>query len=622
MAPPNYILDPRYETIGCAVRLEGEERSTFIDGPNLPAYLAKLDPATTTTIAFNALFDSCILAWRYNFVPARIMCTMRMAVALRGHLLQRHSLAEVGRSLGVGEKGDAIVNARGKRRADMVGDPVFWRAYQAYACNDNDMSRAIFHKLIGEFPAAERRVMDRVLRCAVVPRFVVDTGMLRDHLVELKEAQAQLLIDAGAGTTMDAPDRADRLEEFAVTLRSNAKFEKVLKAKGVEIEYKQSTTDPERQIPAFAKTDPFMAELQNSDDVELQALAAARLGLRSTIEETRGQRLLSIAELPWPGYCDGNLPVPLKYAAAHTHRLGGDWSINMQNLPSGRGGKISKLRKSLCAPPGYKVVVADKSQIEARITAYLCWQQNLLDLFAQRLDPYAHMASLVFGYDVNKIDHPAERFIGKTAVLGLGYGCGPTRFFNMVLSSARSLGVDFGELDWTERMADRVVKVYRLANANIVRSWKQLDAVVAMTWSTGIPALQKLGPVLIGKGYVEGPGGLCMRYGDPRFDAEEQEYKFSYGSRVHKLYGAKLLENIVQFLARINTMHDALRISDRGFPFALTSHDELAFIVPDNRVQECMEVALEEMCRAPSWAPDIPLDAEVSFGQSYGSAKK
>jgi DNA polymerase I-like protein with 3'-5' exonuclease and polymerase domains len=68
-------------------------------------------------------------------------------------------------------------------------------------------------------------------------------------------------------------------------------------------------------------------------------------------------------------------------------------------------------------------------------------------------------------------------------------------------------------------------------------------------------------------------------------------------------------------------MHDALRISDRGFPFQLQSHDELAFIVPDAKVDECMAVALEEMRRAPSWAPGLPLDAEASFGQSYGDAR-
>jgi DNA polymerase len=364
-----------------------------------------------------------------------------------------------------------------------------------------------------------------------------------------------------------------------------------------------------------------MAMLQACDDPEIQALAAARLGCKSTIEETRGQRILDIAQLQWPGYCHGNMPMPLKYAAAHTHRLGGDWSVNVQNLPSGRGGKTSKLRKALRAPEGYKVVVADKSQIEARINAYICGEEPLLNMFREKLDPYSLIASRIFGYGVNKKDHPVERFIGKTAVLGLGYGCGHNRFYAMVVASARMLGMDISMLDWNLNMADRAVKVYRMANPGIVQRWKWLDGVLATTWCHGTPEMAQFGPVQITKGCVEGPNGLKMVYGSPHYDAEEQEYHFVYGGRLHKLYGAKFLENIVQFLARINTMHDALRISDRGFPFQLQSHDELAFIVPDAKVDECMAVALEEMRRAPSWAPGLPLDAEASFGQSYGDAR-
>src|SRR3954462_12684030 len=71
--PPSYILDPRWETIGCAARREGEAESTFIDGPDFPAYLAQFDPAKTTTVTFNAMFDNCVLAWRYGFVPARMV---------------------------------------------------------------------------------------------------------------------------------------------------------------------------------------------------------------------------------------------------------------------------------------------------------------------------------------------------------------------------------------------------------------------------------------------------------------------------------------------------------------------------------------------------------------------
>lgn len=623
MPPPNYILDPRWETIGCAARVEGEATSQFIDGPDFPAYLRQFDPKKTTTVTFNALFDNCVLAWRYGFVPARMVCSMRMAVALCGHELHSASLASVGKYLGVGVKGTTIASAKGLHRADLMANPGLWRAYQAYACNDDEMNRDIFYKLIPHFPTSERRIMDRVLRCAVEPRFVINHTMLTEHLADLREQKAQLLIDAGAPTTMTAPDRDETLALFAKELRSNIKFERVLQERGIDIEYKQSITNPEVKVPAFAKTDDFMAQLQEHPDPEVQALAAARLGLRSTIEESRGARFLSIAQLNWPSYCHGNMPIPLRYSAAHTHRLGGDWQLNAQNMPSSR--KVgSKLRKSLGVRKGEKVVVADKSQIECRVNGWLCGEEDLLETFRSKGDPYGKLGAAIFGIpDFDKNIHKLERFIGKSGVLGLGFGCGANKFYNMVVRSARVLGMDVKKLleVWSAGLAQRSVDTYRFMNPHIVQTWYQLDRIIQTAW-LGRTLPVEFGPCLIGKGFVEGPTGLVMRYGNPSFDAEENEHYFTYGKYRHKLYGAKFLENIVQFLARINTMCDALRIGDRtGYNFAMQAHDELVWIVPEAEAQNQLNVALEEMRRPPSWAKNLPLDAEGNFGDCYGDAK-
>jgi DNA polymerase len=645
MAPPNYILDPRFETIGCSFK-ENAAPAVFVDGPDIPDFLRRFDPAATTTVAFNALFDNCILAWHYGFVPARMLCTMRMAVALRGHLLPSASLASVGRLLGVGTKGTTIENARGKHRADLMSDPDLWAAYKDYANNDNEMNYSILMKLLPEFPSSERRIMDRVLRCAVEPRFVVDEQMLSEHLKDLADDKVRMMrLSMGAkeedldNATMFPPGVQDQeaIDAFAKELRSNVKFEALLKAHGVDIEYKRSTTNPDAEIPAFAKTDEFMAGLLEHEDEVVQALATARLGLRSTIEETRGARILSVATLPWDRYRDGSprlysggtLPIPLKYAGAHTHRLSGDWSMNMQNLPAGRGAKKSKLRKSLKAPDGYKVVVADKSQIEARINAWLCGQHDLLALFASGGDPYSVLASSIFGFKVDKSVHKIERFIGKSGELGLGFRCGAPKFYNMVVRAARTLGMDVKELlkVWTPDLAQKSVATYRTTHQAISSTWPFLDQVLRTAWM-GHTLPVKFGPVVIGHangcGYVEGPGGLRMNYANPREeDVEEwgRQIYYDYGKRKHLIHGGVLLENIVQFLARINTMHDALRISDRGYRFVLQSHDELAWLVPDDKVAECQRIALEEMRRSPSWGQGIPLNAECSFGQTYGDAK-
>lgn len=641
MDPPSYILDARWETIGCAFKIE-EEPSFFVDGPDVGKFLGTINARTTTTYAFNAMFDNCVASWRYGFVPSRMICTMRLAAATRGAWLSSGgSLKSVARYLGIGEKGTTIESARGMHRADLKADTGLWRAYQAYCLNDNELNHDILYKLLPELPSAERRIMDRVTRCAVEPRFVVDQTLLGEHLSDLKEAKAEMLILAGAATTMDDPERTEKLETFAKTLRSNGKFEEVLRARGVDIEYKESTTNPEIKIPAFAKTDDFMAALQEHADPEVQALACARLGLRSTIEESRGKRILNIAGLAWnPSYHGGNLPIPLKYAGAHTHRLSGDWQINMQNLPAGRGTNKSKLRKALKAPPGYKVVVADKSQIECRINGWLCGQADLVEIFRKRGDPYGVLGCGIFDLpsppapdasedtwkawkkEFSKA-YPTERFIGKGGVLGLGFGCGDEKFYNMVVRQARNLGMDVRALlkIWTPALASKSVRVYRAQNGAIVATWRQLQTILETAWM-GVTEPVKWGPVVIGKGYVEGPSGLKMHYANPRRDAESGDLLFDYGRRTHRMYGPKFLENIVQFLARIDTMNDALRISDRThINFALQSHDELAWIVPEADAKTHLDIAILEMRRPPSWAPTIPLDAEGNFGDSYGDAK-
>ena len=612
LTPPEYILDARYEGIMLAAA-EGENPSFLVDGPDITAFLQTLDKRNVTTVCFNALFDNSVLAWRYGFVPARMLCSMRMAVATKGHLLQRHSLAAVGTSLGVGVKGTEIENVKGLHREQIIASGR-WNAFTRYALNDNDMNRNVFFACAPDFPSSERRVMDRVLRCAIEPKFRVDVPMLKQHLIDLEIEKQSLMAQAGVSDPSE--------------LRSNPKFQALLEDRGVEIEYKTTATG--NTAPAFAKTDEFMEKLQEHDDPVVQALACARLGIRSSIEQTRGARMLAIAGLDWgvtstvTGAATGDpvLPIPLSYSGAHTHRLSGDWKINMQNLPAGRGGKTNNLRKAILPAPGEVMIVSDLEQIECRVNAWLCGQQDLLGVFAKGLDPYAILASQVFGYPVDKKVHLLERFVGKTGELGLGFQCGAKKFYNMVIRSARVLGMDMAKLMavWTPELAQRTVDTYRQTHSHIKYAWGTLDEILKTAWLGTSPPV-KFGPVEIGHGYVLLPNGMKMNYQVSCRDPQEG-LSYIYEGKAHPIYGGKFLENIVQALARIILMNAAMRIWDRGFEFKLQAHDELAWSVPVGRIAEARAAIAEEMKRPPSWGRNIPLGAMVSEGcASYGDAK-
>jgi hypothetical protein len=222
---------------------------------------------------------------------------------------------------------------------------------------------------------------------------------------------------------------------------------------------------------------------------------------------------------------------------------------------------------------------------------------------------------------------PRNRFMIITAAgpllvhnsgeLGLGFGCGPDKFYNMVLRSGRLMGMDMTALKkvWTLELARRSVYTYRDLHKPIKYTWRKLDEHLQTAWC-GIGPPLRFGPVVVEKGAVLLPNYMRMRYDVTSTDPVALEYK--YGRFSHTMYGSKFLENIVQALARIVIMNAALRLSGRGYEFAHQEHDALTFIVPDADVDNAKKIIYEEATRRPSWALTLPLDADVSSGQSYG----
>jgi DNA polymerase family A/3'-5' exonuclease len=593
MSTPEYILDPRFQVLMMAVFDTRWPAPKIILPADIPAFLEQYPASETICVSHNALFDLAILAWKYGWVGGLLQDTLGLVRSLRNY--QRNSLEAVVKELFGRQIDKSTIGKVCGMNAQQIKNAGLWPEMCSYAMNDVRDCWHIYQKLYSEFPVEERAVMDLVLRAAVVPRLHADVAMLEAHLTDLRKRKDTLLREAGY-------DKA--------ALMSTQSFKEALQALGVEVETKTSGTG--REIPSFAKTDEFMTRLLEygesfDDDINyrVQTLAAARLSQKSTIEETRAQRFLDIAKLPW-----GNgalLPVPLRYGGAHTHRLSGEWKMNMQNLP--RDKTKSKLRAALQAPPGHKLITGDLAQIEARIVARLANQAALVESFRRGDDVYAQFAGVVFGRTITKRDQPNERFIGKTAILGLGYGCGPERFYSMVMTQARQYGIPLEGL-FDEAIAESVVHTYRALFNRIRNSWYELDRLLATvingpnTQFARWPDLDK-GPLEFRTGTIFLPNKMTLRYtpNDP------------------KLYGAKLFENIVQALARIVVMQAAVRLSRRGYRMVLQSHDELVFAVPEDGVDMAKDIIALEMTHPPKWLPGLPLAVEIGEGRNYGETK-
>ena len=360
-----------------------------------------------------------------------------------------------------------------------------------------------------------------------------------------------------------------------------------------------------KQTYAFAKNDEEFKALLEHDSLKVQALVAARLGTKSTIEETRTARFIGIAER-------GALPVPLRYYAAHTGRWGGDEKLNLQNLKRG-----STLKTCIIAPDGYVMLDSDSSQIEARTLAWLAGQDDLVQAFENGEDVYRIMASAIYGKPESEITKN-ERFVGKTTILGAGYGMGAAKF----KAQLKTFGVDI-ELD----EAKRIIDTYRQTYPKIPQLWKSaanaLDAILQNQLTT-LGVGYKL--QIHGSAGILLPNDLRLKYPNLRTRAHEEDnmkielvYDTKKGKATipNRIYGGKVIENVCQALARIVIGEQMLNIAKK-YRVVMTVHDAIAIVVPEQQADMAKEYVEFCMRLRPKWALELPLNCEAGYGKSYG----
>ena len=600
LTPVEYILDPRFEMIGCAVK-EGRDQPVFMEDRDFRRYLMGIDAKEVDAISHNALFDMCILAWRYGFVPRFMIDTLGMSRALLSPYLRTVSLDAVTKFLKLKAKGDTIHKVMGMN-ARMIQAAGLWQSFAEYACDDADNAYDIFRELMRRgFPKDELLVMDTVLRCAVLPAFRLDTETLYQHMATVQQAKAELL--ASVNVNKD-------------TLMSNDKFAEALKDLGVDPPTKTSLATG-KETWAFSKTDVDFNDLQEHEDPRVQALVAARLGTKSTLEETRTQRLINISQLEWNGLPRRYMPIPLKYSGAHTHRLSGDWKLNMQNLP--RGGM---LRRALRVTEKQRIVAVDASQIEARLVSWFAGQLDLTEAFAKGDDVYSLFASSIYGFPVDKKNNPVERFVGKQCILGLGYGLGWKKFIRQIRVLSRNQTGQ--EIILTEAEGQRIVGLYREMYYMIPMMWRVLNAQLPLM--TRPDHVSDIKCVSLRHEHIMGPSGLPIRYHNLRF--EEEQWKYEHAGKTKRIYGGAVLENIIQYLARIHVMDAAIRVRRTleaaglgRIRLVLQAHDELVYVCPADQAEYVYGLVLGEMNRRPQWGLDAPLTAEGGIGLTYADVK-
>ena len=574
-----YVRSDLFEVIGVSVKVNEDPPQWFSGTHQQTAqWLEQFDWGNSLVLAHNTMFDSAIISWRFGIIPLGWLDTMSMAQAVVP-ATQSKSLANLAVYYEVGVKGTEVINALGKRRIDFT--PQELARYGDYCVNDTELTYTLFNKLLDGFPQQELKLIDLTIRMFAEPVLEVDTDMLVEHLTSIRNFKDKLLDASGLDTD---------------TLMSNNKFADWLRSRGVEPPMKISPATG-RDTLAFSKTDKNFLALQDHEDVIIQTAVAARLGVKSTLEETRTERFIGIGSR-------GKLPVPLKYYAAHTGRWGGSDSLNLQNLPSRTGS--SALKKSIVAPQGFVIIDADSAQIEARMLAWLSGQNDLVEQFAVGEDVYRIMASAIYNKDVSDITKD-ERFIGKTVVLGCGYGMGAEKFKNML--SLQKIAMEKSE-------AERIIRIYREKNFKIKQLWGEGQNALRFILQKRNAPIGQHDVVRVMNGGLLLPSGITMLYNNLRQDEEGFQYDAKKNETV-RIYGGKVVENIVQALARIVIGQQMLKIAER-YRVVLTVHDAVACIAPETEVLEAKRYVEECMRLAPEWATGLPLNCESGYGRSYG----
>jgi DNA polymerase len=594
-----YINDPRFQVIGFGVKVNGGPTKWYTGThEELKEKLNYYKLQDNAVLCHNMMFDGAILAFKFNIVPKVYFDTLCMARAYHG-INAGGSLKALAERYQLGQKGTEVLDAKGKRLEDFDSEELY--RYGQYCINDVELTYKLFNILSKDYPPGELKLIDLTIRMFTQPQLKVDDALLIDRLAEVKEEKQNLL------SGLKAKLKCETEEEVRKKLASNKQFAELLEKLGVTVPMKESPTTG-KPTYALAKTDQGFIDLQNHEDSLIQELCAVRLGTKSTIEESRIERFIDIGARN-----EGRLPIPLKYYGAHTGRWSGSDKVNFQNLPS-RDAKKKALKQAVLPPEGYVCINVDSSQIEARILVWLAGQDDVTQWYREGRDVYCEFASKVYNKKITKKEK-TERAVGKTCILGLGYGTGALKLQNVLKLGA---GVEFDEDE-----CRRLVNIYREVNNKVIDLWQECDNALAdiASWP------EDKEPYYIGEGEcvmvtpegIKLPNGLYIYYPDLEWDTSETKSRYTYKRRHGRvgIWGGSVVENIVQALARIVIGEQMTVISHKYRP-ALTVHDAVVCIAAEEEKDEALNYIMAEMSKPPGWAKDCPITCEGGYADNYG----
>ena len=525
-------------------------------------------------LSHNASFDESLylygveVGWFKSCSPAEWHCTADMTAFLGLPRSLKNASATV---FGLEVNKTTRDNMKGKRWEAMSDD--FKKEVTEYAIKDSELCLRLWQELSDRWSQIERNIscLNRKIGQRGLP---IDTELLKKNLEGIRTE------------LFNAEQSIPWITEH--TPLSRKAFNEQCRKQGIEppASIAAGNEDADKWFAAFQDACPWARAVQNYRRINafLRKLEAFDSGT-----------------MP-----DGRYYGGFMYCGANpTARFSGSGgNLNLQNLPRDEMFGVD-FRRMIKPKDGYKLIVADLSQIEVRTLCWLAEDKEALEIIRQSEDIYDAFGVLLGLHDpdngpLKEYDKKLRHKV-KSIVLGCGYGMGAGKF------------AEFSGLPLEE--AEASVELYREQMSSVPELWKELGRSLGIVNGLDRQTFE-----------LELPSGRKLGYGTlKRMKVEGTETRFRYIGKIVRngqlrdfpLWGGILTENLSQGLARDIFSDMMLRVDAAGFPVILHVHDEMVCEVPEAQAEEALAKILEIMHTPPKWIPDIPVAAEGQILDYY-----
>ncbi len=586
---------------------------------------ALLDPDVTKT-AFNAAFERICLSRHMGIaLPAeQWQCKMVQALTLG----LPGNLAQVAEVLAIDEQkldtGRSLINyfskpcnptaKNGRRTRNRPRhDPDKWELFKKYNAQDVRTEMAVREKLESFSSAGDLH------QVYILDQKINDTGIRID----------QELVTHAIACDVQYKSRLEN-EAYDLTGLDNPKSVSQLKTWLEDEEGISIDTLNKKAIPGLID----QATGDNTKRV---------LELRQELSKSSIAKYVAMQNAVCP---DGRIRGLFQYYGANRT---GRWAgrlVQMQNLPQNHLPQLDQVRELLKSgnyeaielifdspssvlsqlirtafipSEGHKFIVADFSAIEARVIAWLAGERWRQDVFATHGKIYEASAAQMFKVPIEQVTKGSPlRQKGKIAELALGYGGGPAALKSM---GALDMGIPEDELP-------KLVKMWRNSNPMIVQLWRIMEDSALTAAETGGPVRVQYGIRLCALHnilYLQLPSGRKLAYqklriGMNRFGNNSVMYdgmnQTTRKWESTETYGGKIVENVIQAIARDCLAEAMLRLDAAGYRICAHVHDEVILEVPENDTG-ALESIYKIMGQPIRWAPGLILIAAGFECQYY-----